>query len=57
MKHPVQEIRGNRGGGIVIIGSMAGLEGGRETVHAAMKFPQAGLALPLDREFAPRGSV
>jgi NAD(P)-dependent dehydrogenase (short-subunit alcohol dehydrogenase family) len=45
------------GGDIVIVASVAGLgsASGQESVYAASKFGQVGLAISLDRELRPRG--
>ena len=45
------------GGDIVIVASVAGLgtASGQESVYAASKFGQIGLAISLDRELRPRG--
>ena len=45
------------GGDIVIVASVAGLgsASGQESVYAATKFGQVGLAISLDRELRPRG--
>jgi len=45
------------GGDIVIVASVAGLgsAGGNESVYAASKFGQVGLAISLDRELRDRG--
>jgi NAD(P)-dependent dehydrogenase (short-subunit alcohol dehydrogenase family) len=45
------------GGDLVFVASVAGLgsAGGNESVYAASKFGQVGLAISLDRELRPRG--
>jgi 3-oxoacyl-[acyl-carrier protein] reductase len=45
------------GGDLVLVASVAGLgsAGGDESVYAASKFGQVGLAISLDRELRPRG--
>lgn len=45
------------GGDLVVVASVAGLgsAGGNESVYAASKFGQVGLAVSLDRELRPRG--